>query len=103
MNTQEICAAGVVLACAAATAYILSRPRGPASVSRSEEGAHTVIRVRANRDLSRVEVGGGAEGAARLSRAGMRKGESVEFRIPAAQGRVRVLVDDGSSQRTFDE
>ena len=98
----EACAASAVLICVAAAAYLLTRPRGPVSVERSEDAGSTVIRVRAKRDLRRIEVrSGGADGVS-LVRAGLRNGEEARFSFPISQSKVRISVEDDSGSHVLE-
>jgi hypothetical protein len=103
MSIIEIFAGTVVLLCVAATAYLLTRPRGPVSVERSAEGGNACLRIRALRDILRLEVSSGeGEGGVKLSRGAVAKGEEVEFRFPQAPGRARILVEDGSGTHSLE-
>jgi len=99
----ELCAAAVILACVIAIIYIASRPRGPVSVERSAEGGNVRLRVRANRDIARLEVhAGGEQGGLHLVRSGLRRNDVVEFSFPLPVGPVRVVSEDGNGSHTLE-
>lgn len=96
----EACAALAILGCIAAAAYLLTRPKGPVSVERTAEAGSTVIYIRANRDVRRIEVCG-TDGVC-LVRASLRKGESARFSLPVSQSPVRISVEDGSGSTVIE-
>jgi|GEM_PF-6898999 len=99
----EACAGAVVIACAIAIIYILRRPRGPVSVDKSVEGGNLRLRLRANRDLRTIELKAPEEpGEIHLVRAGLRRGDVVEFSFPLPHGPVHVIVEDDGGEHTIE-
>jgi hypothetical protein len=96
----EACAGLAILGCVVAAAYLLTRPRGPVSVERSGEAGSTIIDIRANRDVKRIEVCG-PDGVC-LVRAGLRSGEGARFSFPLSQSRVRISVEDGAGSTVIE-
>jgi len=99
----EACAGAVVIACAIAIIHLLTRAKGPVTIDKRQEGGSVRLRVRANRDIRKLEVRGrSAEGEIFLVRKGLAKGEEVEFSFPIPQGRVTVLAEDESGARELE-
>jgi hypothetical protein len=99
----EACAGAAVIACAIAIIYILRRPRGPVSVERSADGGNMRLRLRANRDLRRIELKAPEKpGEIHLVRAALRRGDLVEFSFPLPQGPVHLVVEDDGGEHTIE-
>lgn len=99
----EVCAGLIIVACIIVIIYILRRPRGPVSVERSADGGNLRLRLRANRDLRRIELKAPEDpGEIHLVRAALRRGDLVEFSIPLPRGPVHVIVEDDGGEHTIE-
>ena len=92
---EELCLGLVIFACIGVIIYLLTRSKDPVSFTKEVSGGNVNLKIKANRDVRRIEVRcGEGPDEAKLARSGLKKGEVVEFTFPLSENKVQIVVQE---------
>ncbi|MFH1394213.1 MAG: hypothetical protein ABII71_01490 [Candidatus Micrarchaeota archaeon] len=91
----EVCGGLLVLACLAVMAYLLFFSK-PIKITRRVSGSVVHVVVKANRDISKIELSAGNDIS--FVRKNIKKGQEVEFTYPASEKPAKMAIELGEGK-----